>query len=1418
MTHLEVMDAEGAAEVGAHGLPPRFEVVRELGAGGFGRVYLARDRVHGEQVALKILARRDPHALKRFKTEFRSLANLVHDNLVSLFELHQSDDGAAGWFFTMEHIEGRPFTEFLRPERGLGAGHPSVTLDVPGARAESRSVPSAPIHQGDEGDHPHASYDETLDPPDLPDLLPLSKPLPRPEPSPATPATPRRVALPDTSRTPLDATPDAPVFLHPQTTQPATLPTAPSFFGIEAPDEETAQKWSALRPAPGSGSGLTFEGVDGQTRLANLNACFGQLVEALAWLHSSGHLHRDVKPSNVLVDGRGRVKILDFGLVARLHDNSGQRGDLIVGTPAFMAPELCAGLPASPASDWYSVGVMLYLVLTGHLPFAGNSQVSLLAKQALSPRPPRELVDVPPELDELCVRLLAINPLERPDAAAMLRVFSSQQHDMGARTPSDVFVGRGAEVASLASVLAATSGPSTRVALVSAPSGFGKTALVRHVLRELERAQVQGDGHKEVVILRSRCFERGTVRYRALDGAIDDLAGVLVAMPPAQRDTLVPAGLDRDALARLFPVLSLGAIDSTADTGPADPADLRRRALLALRELLAAVGRQRHLVFAIDDAQWADEDSVPLVAELMRHCEARWVFTFRPEGRPERPDDAGAQRRPTTREQTSPFLLALRRDILPRLDAGAIKELTLTPLPMAEAEALAREALEHWNAPPDPARARLLAQEAGGHPLLISELARISVLVDKTRVETSAAPSLDALLAARVTELPKRSRAAMELVAVAGEPISPRLLRVATGIDSSELNRLESDHLIATRPGSDGELAMCWHDRVRESTLGLLSVGDLAQRHLELAQSAQSVGENDPLFLASHLRRAVATWLTGDGGHGVPDRQTLVTTFASALVWGWTATERARASLAFDQAASIAGSLLVLCEQAAGPSSIIAEAEIEAALQGSCGDRVQLALAQAESLANAGRGVLAARSFERAATLCGDEVACRKIELKAAEQYLFAGAFKEGEATIRRVMERAGLKVAQGVPGAMTSFLWESMRMRLRGMRFKEVAESEVQPATLALIDTLWSTTIGLSMAWPLGSQAFQQRHIHMALDAGEPWRVARAMSIELAFSGLPGGKGAEKSQRLSTLAHEVASRSQDPYPEAFVTMSDGGVHWLCGRWRAAKEAVEKALVVYRRDCVGVTWEKDTAEFVALQALAHMGDLETLSQRADEVLDDAVERGDLYLETQVRTRIVPLFDLRDGQPRRALEGLERALGRWSGSGFQIVHYWALVNRVNTHLFLGDVNEAWAEIVRHEAALKRSFLLMGQYYRVQWHELRARVGVALALKGVPQGEKVARQSHRVLTKEAMPWSDALAALVAAQLASVGRSRVPAPAGFDPGFGAAADLLDKVDMHLHAVSARAALSEPPDHHELMRLGIADPQAMMSVFVSR
>jgi serine/threonine-protein kinase len=135
---------------------------------------------------------------------------------------------------------------------------------------------------------------------------------------------------------------------------------------------------------------------------------------ALGAAHDAGLVHRDIKPANVLLTPDGRAKLADFGLVRRLDDLSDGGGPL-AGTPTFMAPELFRGTPASPRSDIYALGVLLFHTLSGRLPFVAESVGQLIQLHQNQPVPDiREVVEaIPDALVEIVEKCLAKAPTDR---------------------------------------------------------------------------------------------------------------------------------------------------------------------------------------------------------------------------------------------------------------------------------------------------------------------------------------------------------------------------------------------------------------------------------------------------------------------------------------------------------------------------------------------------------------------------------------------------------------------------------------------------------------------------------------------------------------------------------------------------------------------------------------------------------------------------------------------------------------------------------------------------------------------------------------------------------------------------------------------------------------------------------------------
>src|SRR5882724_5167831 len=352
-----------------------------------------------------------------------------------------------------------------------------------------------------------------------------------------------------------------------------------------------------------------------------------QICEALEHAHTHSIVHRDLKPDNVLLSGTrpsGSVKLADLGLAFTVRDSRLSGAGLIVGTPAYMAPEQILGQKIDGRADLYALGVLLYEMTTGRVPFIGDDPLTIVSQHIHAPVvPPRALCsDIPRALEAVIVRLLAKDPAQRfasaSEAGLALRG-ALEAPDAAAEDESAAvvaildalsrgrLVGRAEELAESRELWRRAREGRGHCLLLSGEPGAGKTRLAREVI-----VQAAVDG---AAVLSGACYEyeattpylpfvetfRRWVREFADDVKLREVFGDAAA----QLAKLAP-----EIEARLGPF----------PTRPQLPAHEERLLFFdAVVQVFSDLARGRGLLFYIDDLHWADGSTLWLVGHLLRN-------------------------------------------------------------------------------------------------------------------------------------------------------------------------------------------------------------------------------------------------------------------------------------------------------------------------------------------------------------------------------------------------------------------------------------------------------------------------------------------------------------------------------------------------------------------------------------------------------------------------------------------------------------------------------------------------------------------------------------------------------------------------------------------------------------------------------
>jgi PAS domain S-box-containing protein len=580
------------------------------------------------------------------------------------------------------------------------------------------------------------------------------------------------------------------------------------------------------------------------------------LATALAQVHRHGLIHKDIKPANVLADEAGNVWLTGFGIASRLpHERqSPEPPEIIAGTLAYMAPEQTGRMNRSidARSDLYSLGVTLYQMLTGALPFAAADPLEWVhCHIARPPTPPEERAGVPERLSAITMMLLAKNAEERYQTASGLEAdlrqclveweikgrinpFPLCTHDVPNRLliPERLY-GRKQEVdALLAAFDRVLADGRPELVLVSGYSGIGKSSVVN----ELHRALVPARG-----LFAAGKFDqfRRNIPYATLAEAFQTLVRQILVKSEAEveqwrSDLREAVGPNGQLMVSLIPGLEF-ILGKQPPVPELSPRDAQNRFQLVFRRFLGVFARPEHpLALFLDDLQWLDVASLELLEHLIRHSEVQHLLlvgAYR--------DNEVGPAHPLTRT-----LEAIRKAGVP------VQEIVLAPLGHSDVGALVSDAL---HCRPDRAGrlAELVQEKTVGNPFFaiqfLTALADEGLLAfdpvtrawqwDISRIRAkSYTDNVVDLMSRKLRRLSAPTQEALKLLASLGNVAEVATLALVHGETEEAMHADLQEAVGAGLIFPENCSYKFLHDRIREAAYSLIPDEHRAEAHLNIGR------------------------------------------------------------------------------------------------------------------------------------------------------------------------------------------------------------------------------------------------------------------------------------------------------------------------------------------------------------------------------------------------------------------------------------------------------------------------------------------------------------------------------------------------------------------------------------------------------
>jgi hypothetical protein len=1124
--------------------------------------------------------------------------------------------------------------------------------------------------------------------------------------------------------------------------------------------EESYDQRSAAEPTAPVRHGLVRARSPGRSAARaqepQLRMAFGDLARGLVHLHGASKVHRDIKPSNVIVTHGGRTVLLDFGLVADVERPSRRPEAALLGSVSYVSPEQAAGQPATFASDWYSFGVMLFEALTGGPPFVGTIQDILGNKESYDgPAPSGFAGDVPPDLDRLCEALLQRDPARRPSGSEVLARFARSSDADFPAPPRRRPVQGGfvGRTGELAQLKMALR-EAAREPLVVMVGGESGVGKTSLATRFLAEVRAESDGR--AFVFYGRCSERERIPFKAFDEIASEIAEVAFDADRPASPARLPAFLAAlRGASTIFPALLHAASQIAPDRAPPSDSVARRAvAFQCVREIVRLFSEHAPVVLCIDDWQWADADSAALLASVLLEPSA-----------------------------PAALVLLLTRDEA-RCAIPADRRITVGNLGANEAVHLAADGLKSAGLAPaaiDDAAASV-ATESTGHPLFILELVQ---QVAMRGHDTKGTLRLDDALWERFSALEPAAKNATQLLATARAPTSfsvfcEAMRILGTPLEWSDrprlMDRLQLQRFARFEGLGAADRVDCFHDRVATAILSRLDPVQRQACHRALALSLENAATLDFEKLAAH-------WL----GAGDPER---------AADRAEVAGDRAMAGLAFERAAELFRLRLSLRADEAKDGGV--HAKLGAAL------------------GHTGRGAEAADEYLAAARMTPPS---RRVvwQRLAADQLFRSGHFEAAVRLAEEVFEAMGMPLPKTPWKTILGLLLQRMALWLRGDGFRWRAAGAVREDALARVDASWSVAIGLGMVDNFRGSYVQSFHLRMALNLGEPFRVLRAMALEVSYRATEGSRSRNRIEGYICAAEDLAREIGDPYALGFTHLTRGIGSYLCGDWAEARRASESAEAIFENRPAMASWELATARLFSLFSHFYMGDVAVLHRRVPRLVREATDRGDLFAAINFRLTLCNAAWLVTDEPSQASRHLDAAEAQCPKEGAYIQEYWCAMARANLCLYEGRPEQAHRRAVGVWPTLRRSMLLRMEIVRIEFHWLRGRCALSRAQVDRSRRQELLGEVNDCamrLARELPAWSKSLSFFLKAGAHALGGAESVAEECFRAGAGAAE--LASLGLMASLAGVHAAAREGRGRAWVTEQGVARPERWLAMFL--